>query len=100
MTRIPKRLVDRYAKNLGKYQKVLSIAIDRDINEADTVAIVQDILSDILGYDKYLEVTSEYAIRGTFCDLAVKAESKIQFLIEVKAVGIDLKDNHIKQAVD
>ena len=50
--------------------------------------------------DKYSEVTKELAIRGTYCDLATKIEGKYQMLIEVKAVGIDLKDSHIKQAVD
>ena len=34
--------------------------------------IVADILSEIFGYDKYNEVTSEYAIKGTYCDLAIK----------------------------
>ena len=72
----------------------------RDISEADTVTLVKDILSDILGYDKYAELNSEHSIRNTFCDLAVKIDTKLAFLVEVKAVGIELKDNHIKQAVD
>ena len=57
-------------------------------------------LADIFGYDKYSELTSEYAIRGTFCDLAVKLDGKLSTLIEVKAIGIDLKEQHVKQAVD
>jgi predicted type IV restriction endonuclease len=54
----------------------------------------------VFGYDKYGEITSEYMIKGTYCDLAVKLEGKPQILIEVKAVGLDLKDPHVKQAVD
>jgi hypothetical protein len=57
-------------------------------------------LADVFGYDKYSELTSEYAIRGTFCDLAVKLDGKLSTLIEVKAIGIDLKEQHVKQAVD
>jgi hypothetical protein len=57
-------------------------------------------LADVFGYDKYSELTSEYAIRGTFCDLAVKLDAKLSTLIEVKAIGIDLKEQHVKQAVD
>ena len=56
-------------------------------------------LSDIFGYDKYNEVTSEYAIRGTFCDIAIQIDSEVKFLIEVKAVGQELKETHINQAV-
>ena len=39
-------------------------------------------------------------IRGTFCDLAVKLDGSLSFLVAVKAIGLELKDHHIKQAVD
>jgi len=57
-------------------------------------------LSEVFGYDKYAELTSEHSIRGTFCDLAVKLDAKLAFLIEVKAIGLELKDGHVKQAID
>lgn len=62
--------------------------------------MINDILADVCGYDKYHQVTSQYAIRGTFVDLAVIVEEDIRFLIEVKAIGIELKDIHVKQAID
>lgn len=62
--------------------------------------IVTDMLADIYGYDKYSEVTRELAIRGTYCDLATRIDGKFQMLIEVKAIGLELKDGHAKQAVD
>ncbi len=100
MASIPKKVSDRFLKTVPKFQKVLQIAKDRDINESDTVSVINDILGDVFGYDKYLEVTSELAIRGTYCDLAIKVGDKIQFLIEAKAIGIHLKDAHVKQAID
>lgn len=100
MAKIPKKVIDRFIKSTGKFQKVLEIAKDRDVNESDTVAIIGDIFADVFGYDKYLEITSEFAVRSTFCDLALKVADKVQFLIEAKAIGIDLKETHIKQAVD
>jgi hypothetical protein len=54
----------------------------------------------LFGYDKYSEVTSEHAIRGTYCDLAIKVEDQLLLLIECKAIGLDLKEAHIKQAID
>jgi len=45
-------------------------------------------------------VTREYAIKGTYCDLAVKVEADLVFLIEVKAIGIALQDKHYQQALD
>jgi len=100
MANIPKKVAERFIKSVPKFQKVLQIAKDRDVNESDTVAVLNDIFGDVLGYDKYLEVTSELAIRGTYCDLALRVEDKVQFLIEAKAIGIDLKDSHMKQACD
>lgn len=97
---VSKKALERISSQLKRYQNVLTAAKARDISESDTVVIITDMLSDILGYDKYTEVTTEYAIRGTFVDLAVKMGNEVRFLIEAKAVGVDLKDNHVRQAVD
>lgn len=100
MYKIPKKEADAIQAALSKFQKVLEIAKARDLNESDTVSIISDMLAEIFGYDKYLEVTSEFAIRGTFCDLAIKVNNKIEYLIECKSIGTQLKDAHMKQAVD
>jgi predicted type IV restriction endonuclease len=57
-------------------------------------------LASVFGFDKYSEITSEQAVRGTYCDLAVTVEGTVQFLIEVKAIGLELKENHLRQAVN
>lgn len=100
MVNVPKKVADRFIKEVGKFQNVLRKAKDRDINEADTVTIVTDILARVFGFDKYTEITSEQAIRGTYCDLAIKVKGSIKYLIEVKAIGLDLKENHLRQAVN
>ena len=100
MANIPKKVITRLTQEIGTFQKVLASARDRDINEADTVAIVSDLLASAFGFDKYTEVTSEFAIRNTYCDLAIKVDDKVKFLIEVKAIGLDLKESHLRQAVN
>lgn len=100
MAAIPKKVAERIAAGLKRFQPILTSAKTRDVGESDTVTIITDMLAEIFGYDKYSEITSEYAIRGTYCDLAIKLEGTLQTLIEVKAIGIDLKDAHVKQAVD
>ena len=97
---IPKKIADRLSTGLKRFQPIVSAAKARDANESDTSMIITDMMAELFGYDKYSEVTKELAIRGTYCDLATKIEGKFQMLIEVKAVGIDLKDSHVKQAVD
>ncbi|MBK3662694.1 hypothetical protein JJE66_15790 [Bradyrhizobium diazoefficiens] len=100
MAKLSTRVATRITSQLKRYQSVLTGLLKRDVSEADTVAVVNDMLFDICGYDKYLHVTSQYAIRGTYVDLAVKVDDHIRFIIDVKAIWIDLKDAHVKQAID
>jgi hypothetical protein len=97
---IPAKVVERLSSGLKRFAPILTAAKSRDVNESDTSMIVTDMLADIYGYDKYSEVTRELAIRGTYCDLATRIDGKFQMLIEVKAIGLELKEGHAKQAVD
>ena len=97
---IPARVESRLTAAIKRFQPILSSAKARDVNESDTVIIVTDMLSELFGYDKYSEITSEHSIRGTFCDPATKLDGKFELLLEVKAIGLELKDAYVKQAVD
>jgi len=97
---LPRKVAERVSGALKRFQPILQGAKARDINESDTVAIVTDVLHDLFGYDKYSEITSEQRIRGTFCDLAIKLVDRPTLLIEVKAIGLELKDQFVRQAVD
>ncbi len=97
---IPKKVEIRIMDGIKKYAKILEQLLKHDVNESDTVSAITDMLSDIFGYDKYLEVTSEYAIRNTYCDLAIKQNGEVVYLIECKAIGSQLKEDHLRQAVE
>jgi CRISPR/Cas system CSM-associated protein Csm2 small subunit len=66
MASIPKKVTERLVAGIKKYQPILAAAKARDVGEADTVTIIKDMLADVFGYDKYLEVSSEFSIRGTY----------------------------------
>lgn len=100
MASIPKKVSERISDGLKRFQPIIQAAKARDAGESDTVTIITDCLTEIFGYDKYSEVTSEHSIRGTFVDLAVKVSDTLLFLIEAKAIGLTLNDKHLKQAVD
>lgn len=100
MASMPAKVSSRISEGLKRFQPIVDSARARDINESDTVTIVTDVLQYVLGYDKYSEITSEHEIRGTYCDLALKLDGELTLLIEVKAIGLELKDQYIKQAVD
>lgn len=97
---VPAKAGERIRVALKRFQPILSSAKARDVNESDTVVLVTDLLQYMFGYDKYAEITSEHMIRSTFCDLAVNLDNTLAFLIEVKSIGYELKDTHVKQAVD
>lgn len=97
---VPAKIAARIAAGLKKFGPILTAAKARDVNESDTVVIVTDVLQEVFGYDKYSDITSEHMIRSTFCDLAIRLDGGLSVLIEVKAIGTDLKDMHVKQAVD
>lgn len=100
MANIPKKVTDRFNVMVKKYQRLLQNAKDKDINEADTVTIIANILHEVFGYDQYEEITKEFAIKNTYCDLAIKIDKEVKFLIEAKAIGTKLSENHINQATN
>jgi hypothetical protein len=100
MAKIPSKVESRIKEALKRFKPIVEQAKARDIGEADTSTLVKDLLSDLFGYDKYAEITAEHQIKGTFCDLALRIDGKLALLIEVKAIGAELKDGYIKQAVD
>lgn len=100
MAAISAKVKNRLVEGMKKFKPIVTKAKDKDVNESDTVAIIMDILSDVFGYDKYSEITSEYAIKKTYCDLALKINGQPTILLEAKAAGLNLKEQHIKQSVD
>jgi hypothetical protein len=101
MRSIANKVASRLVAGVKKFQPILADAKNRDFTEADTVNIVRKILSEVFGYDEFREVTSEHAIKGTYCDLAIKLNDNTKpcLLIEGKAVGVELKESHVNQVV-
>ena len=100
MATVPAKVAKRMSAALRRFQPIIEQARKEDVSEADTVKLVLDLLEELFGYDKYTEVTSQEEIRGSYCDLVVNIGGARQFVIEVKAAGLELTDAHVKQAVD
>lgn len=100
MISVPQKVSARIVDGLKRFQPILESAKTRDVNESDTVVLLTGILSEILGYDKYTDITTEMSIRSTYCDLALKVNGAVKLLLEAKAIGLELKEMHVKQAVD
>lgn len=90
---------DEIKKAVKSFLPIIKQGKARDANEADTANIVHKFFQDVLCWD-FLDITSEFKIKSTYCDLAIKFEGDILLLIEVKAVGLNLKDEHARQAIN
>ncbi|MDR0416442.1 MAG: type I restriction enzyme HsdR N-terminal domain-containing protein [Propionibacteriaceae bacterium] len=87
-----------HVKNgLRKYLKPLTDLAARDANEGDTRLLVTDILCDLLGYDKYSELATEYMVRGEFADYAIRVGGTILAMVEVKRIATTLTVKHLRQ---
>jgi predicted type IV restriction endonuclease len=100
MSNIPAKVASRIKAGLKNYTSIIENAKQRDVNESDTSLIVTGVLADVLGWDKFTEITTEYCVRNTYCDLAVKVDHKPRIFIEVKAIGHELKETHLRQVID
>ncbi len=85
---LEKKLREYRKKNLKK----------SDYNESATRIYVNEFLQDVLGYTFDEEIKTEYAIKGEYADYVIQLKRKKNFVVEVKAMSIDLNEKHLRQA--
>lgn len=93
-----KRSLEQVKTWFKKYKKIIQLAKDKGLNESDTSNVINDMLCDIFWFEKMVDITTEYKIKWQFCDYGIKINNKLAFLVEIKAIWIDLNENHIYQA--
>lgn len=89
----------KFTESLKKYRKKYLIKKNEELDESATRIMVNALLCDVLGYEELSEVKTEYAIRGTYVDYLVQTKRKTHFLVEVKAIQLNLSEKHLRQAV-
>jgi predicted type IV restriction endonuclease len=90
---------DRVARGLRKFKSVAQKARANGAKESDTRMIVSSIVSDVLGWDAFDNLTGEFRIKGSFADFVIRRDDKHYIIIEVKSVTTRLTDKHLYQAV-
>ena len=89
---LEKQLREYRKKYLGKNKPT-------DMNESGTRISVNEFLQDVLGYAFGDEIKTEYAIKGEYADYVIQLKRKKHFVVEVKAMEIDLNERHLRQAL-
>lgn len=109
MIKAPAKFRKPMVANIKKYVTLVQnlVAKGKSSTEEDARIVINDILGDVLGYDKYNDLKTEFKDRNGRLDYVVKLsegpnckkKDKYDFVIEAKAACIDLKEDHINQAL-
>lgn len=88
---------DRIAAGIRRVAKPIEALKARDAVEADTRMLVTDVLCDLLGYDKYDDLTAEYQVKGEFADYGLRVDKQLVAFVEVKRISQKLAASHLRQ---
>lgn len=94
------RQKQQFEKRLREYRKkYLTKKQNLELDESATRLMVNYFLTDVLGYIELDDIKTEYAIRGEYADYVIQLARKKHFVIEVKAIQIDLNARHLRQSL-
>lgn len=92
-------------RSISDSRRLIDKLIKADGNEAETRRRVERIFETVMGYDAFVHLSRERAIRGAgeteHVDFAIQLESGPDaepiIMVELKRVGVDLALKHLKQ---
>jgi hypothetical protein len=90
----------KLASALKHYKKAYLDRSFGELDESATRLMINHFLTEILGYKMIEEIKTEYMIRGTYADYVVQLNGVRHFLIEVKALSLELSEKHLRQAIN
>lgn len=88
----------RIKNGLRRMNTIVEKGKEDGYNEADTRKIVTDILTSYLGWDQFENITAEQIIGSRYADFVIKKDGDELAVVEVKQIGLKLKDTHLNQA--
>lgn len=91
--------LNSFLKKLRAYKSRYLRSKYADLDESATRLMINSFLSEILDYAELEEIRTEYMINGAYADYVIQVDRKKHLVVEVKAIQIDLSENHIRQAV-
>lgn len=90
--------INEFYKKLKTYNKQYMRKQYNDLDESATRLMINSLLTTVLGYKELEEIKTEYRIRGEYADYIVQINRKKQFVVEVKAIQLDLSEKHLRQS--
>jgi hypothetical protein len=91
----------RVEKALREYRKrYLMKKQNLELDESGTRLMINNFLTDVLGYTELDDIKTEYSIRGAYADYVIQLARKKHFVIEVKSIQLDLNEKHLRQSLN
>lgn len=69
------------------------------LDESATRIMTNNFLTEILGYEELVEIKTEYRIRSEYADYVIQLKRKKHFVVEVKSIGLDISEKHLRQSL-
>ena len=95
MAKITKKVQERLRAGLRRFKPLLKVAREREASRADTATLAIDLLSDLFGFDRYSEVTSELDNREAVYDFAIHSGGSVAMLVRVSPIGAAPDDRYL-----
>ena len=95
MAKISKRIQDRIKAAMRRFKPLLKAARERDAGRADTATLALDLLSELFGYDRYTEITSELDNKESVFDFAIQTDDQPRMLVRVSPIGFAPDDRYL-----
>ena len=90
----------KFTQSIKDYKKKFLDKPLGELDESGTRLLINHFLTDMLGYETLSEVKTEYMIKGTYADYVIQIGGKRHFLVEVKALSLNLSSNHLRQSIN
>ncbi len=95
MVKIPHKIQERIKAALRRFKPLLNAARERDAGRADTSTLALDLLSELFGYDRYSEITSELDNKESVFDFSIQTEGQPRMLVRVSPIGMAPDDRYL-----
>jgi len=92
--------LQKLTQSVREYKKQFLDKPLGDLDESGTRLLINHFLTEMLGYKTLEEVKTEYMIKGTYADYVIQLSGKRHFLVEVKALSLNLSDKHLRQSIN
>ena len=89
-----------FTQSIKDYKKKFLDKPLGELDESGTRLLINHFLTEMLGYETLSEVKTEYMIKGTYADYVIQIGGKRHFLVEVKALSLNLSANHLRQSIN